>query len=75
MDDAPAGDVVVGSEPVVYQDGPLMLFLDTSALLAMLGGNSATPTAFKLSLLQVRLDLATLHALTLRMQRRDTNNA
>jgi hypothetical protein len=31
-----------------------MLFLDTSALLAMLGGNSATPTAFKLSLLQVR---------------------
>jgi hypothetical protein len=30
-----------------------MLFLDTSALLAMLGGNSATPTAFKLSLLQV----------------------
>jgi hypothetical protein len=40
-----------------------MLFLDTSALLAMLGGNSATPTAFKLSLLQVR-HLAILGALT-----------
>jgi hypothetical protein len=31
-----------------------MLFLDTSALLAMIGGNSATPTVFTMSLLQVR---------------------
>jgi hypothetical protein len=37
-----------------YAEGPLMLFLDTSAVMAMLGVNATTPTVFKLSLLQVR---------------------
>ena len=41
--------------PTAYKPGPLMLFLDTSALLAMLGSNSsaATPTCFTMKMLQV----------------------
>jgi uncharacterized protein with von Willebrand factor type A (vWA) domain len=39
---------------VSYQDGPLMLFVDTSAFLSMLGcpGNVASATCLTLKLLQ-----------------------
>jgi hypothetical protein len=51
----PAGDSSSSSSAAVsYQDGPLMLFVDTSAFLSMLGcpGNVASGTCLTLKLLQ-----------------------
>jgi hypothetical protein len=49
-----AGDSCSSSPAVSYQDGPLMLFVDTSAFLSMLGcpGNVASGTCLTLKLLQ-----------------------
>lgn len=51
---SPAAAASPAVPPVQYQDGPLMLFVDTSAFLAMLGcgGSVASNTCFTMKLLQ-----------------------